>query len=776
MQSTGTSAPTRNPNLDQLSNAQPVSPADPLVGPRPDGWWTGPRPEAAPGWVEGHLRSLRMPHLGTCTRAEVRAYFDNGWALTEVLFSALQGKSAFLTPPYHQLRHPLVFYYGHPATLYANKLQLAGLGQSINPEFEVLFETGVDEMSWDDLSRPELAWPPMEEVTEYRRKVYALVTDVIARHPDLEPGHPPITPERPIWALFMGFEHERIHLETSAVLMRELPEAWLARPPAWPPLHPLSAHPETTPPNHFVNIPGGTVRLGKPHHWPSYGWDNEYGEQVVEVAPFKVQQHLVSNGEFLEFVKAEGYLDPALWTQTGWRWRQHRNAKWPCFWVSTGPAGLHQYRLRTIFEIGEMPWSWPVEVNFHEAQAFCAWRSQQTGRKFRLPGEAMHHCLRPAPVASADGFSKSSSFNLNLAVGSPRPVDIASSDGPVSDAFGNVWQWLEDHFHPLPGFKVHPYYDDFSTPCFDDQHQMILGGSFLSTGDEASIWARFHFRPHFFQHCGFRMVEVDSERKDIFRYGSSPANVYEQDSSLHEYMVLHYGSREDAFPHARGPVEALDFPQRCAARALALARDLKISTKRALDVGCAVGRSTFELARQFEEVLGVDLSERFIQAASALRDKGQYPYQLREEGDVYSPREAMIDPAIDRRRARFRRADACQLPGELRGYDLVMAANLLCRLPDPKGFLRRLVGDEGLVLPGGLLFVTTPGTWSETFTPKAEWLGGRSPDIKTFDGLKAALANDFELVAREDMPLLIREHRRKYQYIVADMSVWRRRS
>jgi hypothetical protein len=66
----------------------------------------------------------------------------------------------------------------------------------------------------------------------------------------------------------------------------------------------------------------------------------------------------------------------------------------------------------------------------------------------------------------------------------------------------------------------------------------------------------------------------------------------------------------------------------------------------------------------------------------------------------------------------------------------------------------------------------------ETYTPKQEWLGGvekNGQPQQTLDGLKAALGNEFELVAREDIPLTIREHRRKYQYIVAEMTAWRRR-
>lgn len=781
---------TRNPNMDLHPHAHPMSDGDPLVGPRPALWWTGCEPNRCAGIdAAGVLRSLRTPHLDTCSRAEVLDYFDNSWTLTELLFSALQGEQAFHAAPYHRLRHPLIFYYGHPAILYVNKLRLAGLMESVSADVEALFETGVDEMSWDDLSLGDTEWPRVSEVTEYRREVYRRVRGVIERHEDLAPGHQPITDVHPLWALFMCFEHERIHLETSSVLMRELPVEWLSRPAQWAPLHPSAAASRRTPSpvpgvdfplNELVAVPGGAVRIGKPRDWPSYGWDNEYGERVVDVAPFRVQRFLVSNGEYLEFVKAEGYLDPSLWTEEGWGWRQYRNAKWPTFWVSAGPAGLHDYRLRTMFEIVDMPWAWPVEVNCHEARAYGTWRQQVDKTRYRLLSEAKHHCLRAPPAEHADGFSRDDAgSNRSLAFGSPGAVDaFAANSAGVHDVFGNVWQWSEDHFHSLPGFRIHPLYDDFSTPCFDGKHQMILGGSFISTGDEASVWARFHFRPHFFQHAGFRLVETSHGLSDVVRLDRpSVANVYEQETALREYMSLHYGEPEQAMPFAGGPVPALDFPRRCAERVVEIARGLGIETERVIDVGCATGRTSFELARAFTEVLGVDLSERFIRAATTLRDAGRLRYFLREEGDVGEDVEAAIEPAIDRTRVRFRVADACALPPELLGFDAVVAANLLCRLPSPRAFLARLGGPRGLVRPGGIFFVTTPGTWSETFTPKTAWLGGTSRDgkaVRTFDGLAALLKDEFELIVCEDMPLLIREHRRKYQYIVTQMSAWRR--
>ena len=787
---------TRNPNLELERPPLPVSPQDSFQGPRPDSWWTGSSPLKAgcPGLgADGKLHSLRMPNLKSCTRQQVLDYFQNTWALTDLLFASLKSRDAFYSPPYHRLRHPLIFYYGHPAVLYINKLRISRLVEAIRPDFEVLFQTGVDEMSWDDLLSVENSWPEVEQVVEYRRDVYRTVRGLIKHHEGLKEGHPPITPEHELWALFMGFEHERIHLETSSVLIRELPLEWVQRPAQWVELAARGSHGDGKavlgrdfPVNDFVAVTGDSVHLGKPVDWPSFGWDNEYGGRSAKVGSFRVQRCLVSNGEYLDFVKAGGYLDPDYWSKEGWEWRQFRNAKCPTFWVSAGPAGMHDYRLRSLFEINEMPWSWPVEVNFHEAKAYAKWRQLRDKKQYRLLTEAEHHRLR-APVGDqADGFGRARpEYNLDLASGSPGPVDkFARAESGVYDLFGNVWQWSEDTFNPLEGFQVHPIYDDFSTPCFDGRHQMILGGSFISTGDEASTWARFHFRPHFFQHAGFRLVEPGAGAQSD-QYRGNRLDVYEQDQTFSQYMALHYAPAGLQMPFEGGPKEATEFPVRCAMRAVELARRLGIlqtagspgAAGRALDVGCAVGRSAFELARAYDSVVAIDGSERFIKAAGELKERGRLRYVLPEEGDISVEEEGIVPSDVDRTRVTFHVGDACDLPA-LGRFDLVFVANLLCRLSNPRRFLDRLGNQSALVRPGGLLFITTPCTWMETYTPKQEWLGGvekNGQPQQTFDGLKAALGNEFELVAREDIHLTIREHRRKYQYIVAEMTAWRRR-
>jgi 5-histidylcysteine sulfoxide synthase/putative 4-mercaptohistidine N1-methyltranferase len=807
---------TRNPNLSYISddNEQQNIKSEvdaSLRGARPDWWWTGKPPiygQCAGVQANNIISSLPLIDLSQCSRQDVLDYFDNTWTLTEVLFSALQGEEPFFCSPYHELRHPQIFYYGHTAAVYINKLRVAGiLDAPINDYFEQIFETGVDEMSWDDMSKNQMTWPSFKEVHAYRRTVYNTIKQIIETHPAFEPKNLPITQQSPAWAVFMGFEHERIHLETSSVLFRELPVHLLRRPEQWPPYHPFADKSSTHPPqqgvdypaNQMIAMPAGDLTLGKPQDWPSFGWDNEYGQRSLRVRPFRASQYLVSNGEFYEFVTADGYREQRYWTEEGWQWRKFRNVKWPTFWVAYGPAGLQQYKLRTCFEIIDMPWSWPADVNYHEAKAYCAWRSEQEGTDmpYRVITEAEHNRMRDQScfdetagtardaVMTTDGHNmiNAKSMNLNLAYGAQSPVDaLLPTSAGFHDVFGNVWQWCEDDFNPLSDFRVHYMYDDFSTPCFDGKHNMLLGGSFISTGDEASIWARFHFRSHFSQHAGFRLVCSDDGDPSCdavkLSAADSTSNVYESQQMLNDYLLLHYGSAEDTMPYSFGPRDAIDFPARCAKLVLGSATQLGIKTERAIDIGCSVGRAVFELARTYKEVVGIDLSESFIEAANTLKREGKLDYFRKDEGELGKTLTATIDSAIDRNRTTFRQADACALPPDLVGFDAVLLANLLDRLPSPKACLGRMGGYLGLVRPGGLLVVMSPYTWMEQFTPIDAWLGGYKRDgsaLSSKDGIRAALGEAFELVTEEDMPLLIREHARKYQYIVTQVTVWRRK-
>ncbi|MDO9182724.1 MAG: 5-histidylcysteine sulfoxide synthase [Bacteriovorax sp.] len=507
---------TRNPNLTKTRGEKNFQ--SELQIHFGKNWWTGLSPENCPGFDKERqcLDALPLLNLDICSREDVLDYFNNSWTLTELLFQGLKTETVYMRPPYHGLRHPLIFYYGHPAVLYLNKLRLAGFyPKPINLYLEKVLETGVDEMSWDDMSKNEMEWPNVEAVHEYRKIVYALVSETIKTHPDLEfldreKGNKPLL-NSPWWALWMGMEHEKIHFETSSVLIRELPIEYVETPRYWAPIHPSKLNNETHE-NSWLKQNGGTVIIGKPKSAPSFGWDNEYGERIVNIRDFQYTKFQITNREYFDFVASGAYVNDSFWREEGIFWRKYRNTKRPTFWCGTGPEGSHEYELRTIFEIIPMPWNWPAEVNFHEAAAFANWKNEQdkktlkTKLHYRLFTEAEFDSLRNGdtdPVLQKKHFRddhKINDFKANF------NFKWSSCENVTEELCGNAWHWVEDQFNPLTNFEIHSLYDDFSTPCFDGKHHMILGGSFISTGHEASRFARFHFRPHFNQHSGFRLA------------------------------------------------------------------------------------------------------------------------------------------------------------------------------------------------------------------------------------------------------------------------------
>jgi len=698
------------------------------------------------------IRNTRTTILNEGTpelkREEIREYFHATYTIDEKLYDSLAKDEAFYIRA-EPLRHPLIFYLGHTAVFYINKLTIAKLiDHRINPRFESMFAIGVDEMSWDDLDASHYDWPTVAEVKAYRHTVREEV-DLLIRELPLTL---PITWDNPFWAIMMGIEHQRIHLETSSVIIRRMPIEEVRQLPLWEPCHESGPAPD----NRLIAVPGGTVLLGKDKNHPLYGWDNEFGSHQAQVMDFKASRFLVSNLEYKEFVDEGGYSAQEHWTEEGRRWLHYSQASHPLFWVPLDG----EFLFRTMAQIIEMPWSWPVEVNYLEAKAFCNWKSTQTGTTIRLPSEDEWYRLRDLHAIPDQPYWKQAPGNINLEhFASSCPVDHFRF-GDFYDIIGNVWQWTETPTAGFEGFEVHPYYDDFSTPTFDTQHNLIKGGSWISTGNEATRDSRYAFRRHFFQHAGLRYVESAHPLPE-------PEAMYESDQAVSQYCELHYG------PSYFG-VES--FPVQCARICLDYMQGRGQPLNKALELGCSVGRATYELARSFDEVHGLDFSARFIRIAFQLQEKGYTRYELCEEGEIVSFHEHHLSEFnLDevRQKVEFHQADAANLKPRFTGYNLILAANLIDRMVNPIRFLTTV---HERLEPGGLLVITSPYTWLEEFTKREQWVGGYRKDGEPYSTLEALgdiLGSRFNMIdSPRDVELVIRETRRKFQHTLCQLTVW----
>ena len=246
-------------------------------------------------------------------------------------------------------------------------------------------------------------------------------------------------------------------------------------------------------------------------------------------------------------------------------------------------------------------------------------------------------------------------------------------------------------------------------------------------------------------------------------------SVYETNSALSQYLLFHYGEDHNLMPFSLVEKNALHFPVRCVTECVN--KEILSKSAKGLDIGCAVGRTSFELSRYCKNVTAIDNSSLFISAAKTLQQVGCLEYTIQEEGGDESTHIAQLPDKVNAQSVNFICSDIMDVASSLEGFEVVIAANLLCRLHNPKKFLETL---SKLVIPGGQLILTSPYSWQEEYTSLIHWLN-RKDNKRALDSLQKILNKDFDLNRFFDMPFLIREHYRKYQLGVAQATVWERK-
>jgi len=685
-------------------------------------------------------------------RQEIKEYFHNTYELYERVFEVLKDDDVFYEKS-EITRHPMIFYFGHTATFFVNKLiNMKIIHERINPSFESIFAVGVDEMSWDDMDNARYNWPKVEEVREYREHVKTLVDELIMTLP----LSLPINENSPMWIILMGIEHERIHIETSLVLHRQMPIEFVKDS-----IHfNLCTKSATAPKNEILEINSAEIKLGVDKKHKLYGWDNEYGVYEESVTAFKASKYLVSNGEYMAFVIADGYKNEEYWDEEGRNFLKITKAECPTFWILKD--GVYKYR--SLSSEIDMPLDWPVDVNALEAEAFCRYKSLQDGVTYQLPSETEYRAIYDeVKIEDIPSFHESSA-NLNFYhYGSSSPVNefsfITQNGKAIYDVVGNVWQWSRTPIRAFDGFEVHEAYDDFSVPTFDERHALILGSSWASSGNLITKHSRYAFRKHFYQNAGFRYVISEKKEENL-------SDIYESDELVSQYCEFQYGDTHFGV-------------ENFAISTARVAASFSKNRGKALDLGCATGRATYELAKEFEQVEGIDFSVRFVQVGAKLKSDGYVAFSVKEEGEISQNKKVSIDELgyeSLKSKVSFWQGDACNLKANFKGYDLIMATNLIDRLYNPRLFLDTI--DQRLN-EDGILVITSPYTWQESSTNKEFWLGGYEDEngdsVKTIDALREVLADKFELIHTQDLDFVIKETARKFQHTISEVSVWKKR-
>jgi iron(II)-dependent oxidoreductase len=422
---------------------------------------------------------------------------------TDEIFAMVRPDSLYERPIPE--RHRIIFYLGHLEAFDWNLLRERILGlEAFDPDFDKLFAFGIDPVDGGLPSDQPIDWPSAADarayVTRIRESIDAGLEVLESADWDSTASGTDFTTKT---LLNVAIEHRLMHAETLAYMLHQLQLDRKLRIQRKPEL----IVPPTSP--RMNEIPAGDVTLGLSRRDKNaFGWDNEYEAQTVDVPAFSIDKYKVTNGQFLDFVAAGGYANPACWTEEDWNWRTAKDIRHPVFWN----RNRDRWYYRTMFDEIPLPLDWPVYVSLAEAKAYARWAGKS------LPTEAQWHRAaygtesgpeRPFPWGSAAPNPSKGNFDFNS--WDPTPVDAfpeGQSAFGVADLLGNGWEWTSSPFEPFPGFHAFSFYPGYSANFFDGKHYVMKGGSARTAACMLRRSFRNWFQPHYqYVYAGFRCVK-----------------------------------------------------------------------------------------------------------------------------------------------------------------------------------------------------------------------------------------------------------------------------
>ncbi|MGH7648091.1 MAG: ergothioneine biosynthesis protein EgtB, partial [Gemmatimonadaceae bacterium] len=320
--------------------------------------------------------------------------------------------------------------------------------------------------------RGTLALPTLEECRVLMQEIRARVLERL-RSADFEDGNE-LLHEGYVYA--MVAQHEYQHDETILQTLQLKQGApyrapRLIRAPTGPPTVPNDGH--------MVRFPGGPVSIGTMDR--SRAYDNERPRHTVELAPFWIDAHPVTNGAYLAFMEDSGYDTRAVWSDAGWQWLRDAQVGAPKYWQQ----GADGWTTRSMDLTERVDPAKPVcHVCYYEADAFARWAGKRLPTEFEWEaaaswdasaGRALLYPWGDDPVTSDLANVDQLSFGTTRIGAYPRNVSPIGCHGMI----GDVWEWTSSDFAGYPGFVSYPY-REYSEAFFGDEYKVLRGGSWAT--------------------------------------------------------------------------------------------------------------------------------------------------------------------------------------------------------------------------------------------------------------------------------------------------------
>ncbi|KAE8354165.1 Aldehyde/histidinol dehydrogenase [Aspergillus coremiiformis] len=456
------------------------------------------------------------------------------WTAWDNVTKAMVPREELLSQPI-MLRNSLIFYLGHIPTFLDIHLTRALRQKPTDPKsYQLIFERGVD----PDVDDPEKChshseipdeWPALDNILDYQEQVRSRVRSIYQIE-DLSESR--ILGE----ALWIGFEHEVMHLETFLYMLIQSDK--MLPPPAaeWPDFEKMYHEArKAQKPNEWFSIPEQTLPIGLDgadgNDVPptAYGWDNEKPARLVTVPAFEAQGRPITNGEYAKFLQVtQSRRKPASWILT------HSNEDYVIPLAINGSSVqatkdfMSNFAVRTVF--GPVPLElaqdWPLMASYDEFARYAKWVG------YRLPtfeearsiylystllkeeGGMEHYSETNGHRANANlngvnenGYSKINpnkprtpdhqpvqypsrnalpvfldldGLNVGFKHWHPTPV-IQNGDRLAGQGeLGGAWEWTSTPLAPHDGFRAMEIYPGYTSDFFDGKHNIILGGSWAT--------------------------------------------------------------------------------------------------------------------------------------------------------------------------------------------------------------------------------------------------------------------------------------------------------
>jgi ergothioneine biosynthesis protein EgtB len=309
--------------------------------------------------------------------------------------------------------------------------------------------------------RGMLSRPSLDEIRAYRAHVDAALLESLSSLPaDL---------------ITLGLHHEQQHQELMLMDMLAAFAENPLRPAVWPAAAVASAG-EAPAPLRWIAFEGGVAGIGDAS--AGFGFDCERPRHEVLLRPYALADRPVTNGEWLGFIAAGGYGEPALWLSDGWAWIQQEAVAAPLYW-SGQEDGWFRFGLDGFRPVD--PAEPVTHISYYEADAFARWSGA------RLPTEAEWE----SAAAAAD---PAAGHQLDRA-GPARPRPTPQGTG-LRDLFGNVWEWTASAFLPYPGFRPAPGAVGEYNGKFMSSQMVLRGGCCATPRGHVRASYRNFFYPH----------------------------------------------------------------------------------------------------------------------------------------------------------------------------------------------------------------------------------------------------------------------------------------